>query len=269
MDVFLSTLTDRQMQLAYQNGLVNTILGDYEEMPTPPQGTYEWKFDIKEPELVCDLVTNYSENGIENQRVIAVSYGEMTYNTDFTRRTNTPTYTGSGLELVGITKIGNDGIKNYFVFTRFPNKTKIKNSEEFGVDTSNNAVKLFDSDTGEDLFVLHDARIPESQKELYANAFFDDGYLSTIENNYGRYAGYVIQNGDNPIVTSDERDKKAIRYGTRYRGKCGNDRFSIGELCRSKSLKETQEKIVNSLLKQTKEEKRKNSKDDIAQGDPR
>ena len=267
--ILLKSLSDTDKEIANKNGIINTILGEYsDEIPTPPQGTYEWKFDQKnEPEIVCDLETSYSEGGIENQRVIAISYGEITYNTNFSRKTNKPTYTSSGLELVGVTKIGNDGVKNYFVFTRFDNKTKIRNAQDYGVDTSNNSVKFFDTNTGDELFILHDDRIPEHQKEFYANAFFDDSYLSSIVDKYGRYAGYVYQDINTPIIMANEYDKKAVKYASKYRGKCGNDKFAIGELCKSKYLKDLQEGIVNSLLKQTKDEK--NNARDISQGEQR
>lgn len=245
------TLSEKQkMQLHGEkiNGkkadVMTVVLGDYRNYYIPEKDTFEWEFrEFREPQVILNTVANYSEDEVENQRVIAVSYGFLNYKTGFTKEDikNGPSRATNGssyeLELIGVTRKGIDGESTYFMFTSFDNvrlmsQTEInshkdsvlmnysfiKKSEdslfgrllnktsrlEQGEDLENPQIRMYDRLTGEPQYLVKTTRrIPENLEQFYAKVFFSDLYLSATQKAYSGYAGVVVDDVGEPRITHE------------------------------------------------------------------
>lgn len=257
---------------------VSTILGDFKAYPTPPKGTYVWEFKEIEPEIILDTVADYSEGQVENQRVIAVSYGFLNYGTDISIDTRKPTRGSSyELELIGVTRKGIEGESTYFTFTTFDNTT-IKNKDE--IKPNDNLVienyyfngregKLMNNTSGkEQVIVKSKERIPKDLEQYYAQIFFSDIYMQAVEKFYSRYSGTVIETDGTPHIVYEEPLKvapiktrdylEAIRYASKYPTIYnGNRKITMESYCTSDYLKARQAAIVEDVLKNAKKTERK------------
>lgn len=211
----------------------------------PEKGENAWAYEsYREPELICDLEANYSKDGMENQRVVAFRYGRLKYR-------NTQDIGGFNIdrtaempELVGISRIGKDGTKTYFVlmppldrlsFRPYGEKPQdpgdrpysflitqdVKVTTRSGgtrVRKETKPAKLVDGKTGRKLSAFRNREIPEHLKEFYAKVFFSDEYLeSAIEHN-GRYIGAVIETDNGPQIVPTDAGKLnlAAAYYAKY-----------------------------------------------------
>lgn len=251
-NILWGSLTDEEKKLATRiGGIVNVILGDPYSYSVPPEGTYEWEFKEKKPEIVFDGFANYSENGIENQRVVAVSYGNLYFETDFIKRTNEPLKSSSALELIGVTRKGNDGEKNYFIFTEL----NLKDSKDDSII----------SIPEENFEINKTNRIPKEQEDFYAKIFLSDLYLDATTESYSRSTGIVYTNNSGktriiPDLTKDYYNIRALKYANKYASKWISNVqnaervYTIEEIVTSKHFEKLQEKISRQLFKAGKSE---------------
>ncbi len=261
-----------EKQKANEDGIVNSILGNIKDQKIPRKGTYKWEFKkYKKPVVICDTEANYSNDGIENQRVIAISYGTINYSKPRTKQSS------EGLELVGVTRIGADKERTYFVVTGF-DRAELKKSEDaendkkldLYVDGKN--AKIKEKDTNREYVLVEKDRIPEELEDYYSKIFFSDVYLDAVEKYYHRYAGIVVQDENSiPKIKKDTAlqtflsDSEAIRYATKYAGICGTGHASLEELCESNGIiADLQKNMVHILRNKPKEkELEKNSDKEV------
>lgn len=252
---------------------VSTILGDFRAYPTPSKGTYVCEFREIEPQVILDTVADYSEGQVENQRVIAVSYGFLNYGTNISIDTRKPTQ-GSyyELELIGVTRKGIEGDSTYFTFTTFDNtsikeKSEVKPEDDLVIENyyfNGLQGKLVDNKSGsEQVIVKSKRRIPEDLEQYYAQVFFSDVYMDAVDKFYSRYSGTVVKRMgkpcivyERPVKTISEEPKdylKAVRYANRYPIYYnGNMRTTMDSYCNSGYLKAKQKKIVEKRLSMSK-----------------
>lgn len=80
----------------------------------PKEGDYYWSFVANsKPEVVLNEPVEFSKDGIENQDIAVISYGDFMYgkNVGFSRFDEFP------MKLIGVTVFGKDENKNYFLVT--------------------------------------------------------------------------------------------------------------------------------------------------------
>ncbi len=232
-------MSDEEKEEANENGILNSILGNTAGNKPLQKGAYDWEFKkYKKPIIIFDGEADYSENGIENQRVIAISYGAIDY------KKSDDVDNHEGLELIGVTRIGTDREKTYFFVTAFDKAKLVKDFEvdpdrdeevSFYVDGRN--AKMRDKDY-QDYVIVKKDRITPEQREFFSKIFFSDLYLNLVEKVYNRYAGVVIPDGKGtPKITKDRllpyfsSDSEAMRYASMYPGVCGSGFATLEELC--------------------------------------
>ncbi len=262
----------------------------------PEKGENAWAYEsFGKPELICDLEADYSKDGMENQRVIAFRYGRLKYR-------NTQDIGGFNIdrtaempELVGISRIGKDGTKTYFVlmppldrlsFRPYGEKPQepgerpysflitqdVKVTTRSGgtrVRKETKPAKLVDGKTGKKLSAFRNRDIPENLKEFYAKVFFSDEYLEKAIAHNGRYIGTVIETDNGPQVVPTDAGKlnlSAAYYAKYHEGTV--DRLRTGtfeEYCSSSELEIRQYNLINDYEKGKAEEKKsKKAKTDEA-----
>lgn len=254
----------------------------FEENENSPK-RYEnsWKYEsLSKPELICDLSANYSEDGIENQRVIAFRYGKLSSS----KKSNSEPFvvdTSSGnSDLIGITRIGKDGARTYFVLMQpmdrmtfkpigeipndpgdklynftFTEDTKV--STRLGGTRIKSKTKLgeiFDGNTGRRLNAFINKDIPEDLKEFFAKVYFSDEYLSNAIKHNSRYIGYVVNSQNRPVVRTSDLEKtnlSAAQYAAVFPGIVDGRRVENFEtFCTSGELSMKQYNLINDYENQ-------------------
>lgn len=253
------------------------------------EGTFKWSVrESAEPKVILDVNAEYSQNGEENQRVVAVSYGKFMYDTMF-NKDGKPTISSEALDLVGVTRLGRDGVKTYFVVVPFrdikfkpdryfnpevdgPNERKIfANGVEVPIVDSFAASKLDEykregmrplnttyqaAIQGGRLRMLVSDKIPENKVDFYSKVAFSDAILSqAVDSNY-RFAGIVMDTDYGTGVTLDASytfnpyDIEALMYASAYSGKIGRREYiNFEEYCKSSELMAKHLGIVRDVTK--------------------
>ncbi len=188
----------------------------------------EWNFyKFPKPKVILNNMANYSSNGIENQKVIAVSYGKIEYaNVDVLNL----------LELIGVTRIGEDGENTYFFGMNFidPDEIDIRNLKS----------------------IASQERIPKETEDFYSKIAFSDRYLDMIIKEQYRYAGMCKERDGLYGFTRNKYLKKIMKYVSDNLGRCGNSYCTLEELCApGKEIDQLQRSIVEDIKSKT------NSKD--------
>lgn len=181
----IKTIPEEKVEEFKKSGIdFSTLFFDHKE--SEKQNSFE-TWDIKEfekPHLILNETANYTPEGSADQKVIAVSYGKFVYGLQ-TNQGDTPKISNGLVELVCISRIGEDGQKDYFVLVPFQGKQK---------NSSNTNKQYIDSTSV----------IPENLRKFYANIFFSDTYLkSAIKENH-RFAGLVHINEDGPTIEAND-----------------------------------------------------------------
>ena len=252
----------------------------------PKKEENSWSFvSLEKPELLCDLQADYSQDGVENQRVVAFRYGRFKY---------TKTEEGAGgfnidttnmmPELVGISRIGKDGTKTYFVLMPPIDRIVYRSIKDKTVDPGDKLIEfsvtqdvpvktpsgrtriekqtvptnVVDGKTGKRLNIFRNKDIPEELEEFFAKVYFSDEYLSSVIKHNARYLGSVEQTKDGPVIhPTDEHkfDLAAAHYAEHFPGIV--DRRMVkdfGAFCSSSELEIKQYNLINereTVLRET------------------
>ncbi len=265
----------------------------------PKKEENSWSYDpLKKPELLCDLQAEYSENGIENQRVVAFRYGRFKYGrTQNEEGGFNIDNTDVMPELVGISRIGKDGTKTYFVLMPPIDRIKYRPATDKTVDPGDRLLKftvtqdievpttsggkrvqrktvptdVVDGKTGKKVNIFRNKEIPEELEEFFAKVYFSDEYLSSVIENNARYLGSVEQGEDGPVIhPSDEEklDLSAAHYAAYFPGRVGKLMVrNFESFCSSTELEIRQYNLVNDRERELKAKaKPSKSKKDDGQG---
>lgn len=284
-----------QKRYAYANAEIAESLptGIYETSKSVPAATLlfdklkrnpekhesSWSFEsFQKPEVICDMEANYSEAGIENQRVIAIRYGKFKYQKPKELGVFNIDESYDMPELVGITRLGKDGLKNYFVLMpplsklvfrpkddptveadELPYSFKATEKSEIPTRSGKNAVvyqekpvEIVDKNGVKyNTFLLKG--IPDRLKDYYAKVYFSDEYLSQVISNNARYLGNVEETDDGiRIRPSDigKEDLAAAHYAIKYPGIVdGRKVRSLEQYCNSTELEMKQFTMIQDVEK--------------------
>ena len=264
-----------QFEKAKKDGIDSVIFSGKKRRPSR-EGTFSWAVrELREPKVILDTMAEYSANGDENQRVIAVNYGKFVYGTMFNRE-GQPTISSEALDLVGVTRLGKDGVKTYFVLAPFtevqfksdrlfrpevdgPNERRILVDGKEAPIVDGLTANLLDSyrrsgmrpsnpkyqagiRTGRLHMILSD-KIPAEKADYYAKVAFSDRVLKrAVEGNY-RFAGEVRETmygsgmSLDASYTHNPYDVEALMYAYRYPGQIGRKQYiNFEAYCKSTDL---------------------------------
>ena len=266
----------------------------FEELKRKPMiGENRWAYEsLKKPELLCDLEANYSNDGIENQRVIAFRLGKLKYKNPVEMEGFNIDRTAEMPELIGVTRMGNDGNNTYFVlmppidrltfrpvgeipqdpgekpysFTITKDVQVTTRSGLTRIERRSEVANIVDSKTGQKLNAFKNKEIPENLKEFFAKVYFSDEYLSNAIENNARYIGSVVETDNGPqIRTADveKYDLAAAHYAALHQGTVDKIQTrSFESYCSSFELELKQYNLINAYQrKQAREANKKKDED--------
>lgn len=252
-------LNDKEQEKILDDDGIEKILFPKPNNSTLEKYAYEWNIRrYRNPKILFDTQAIYSEDGSENQRVMAVKYGEFDYNAKF-NRTGENKISSTAMELIGITRSGKDGFKNYFVLVPVNNLSIKKDSEISEQDRIKNIVingkkrTLIDKNTHEPIYFVKNDSISKAEEEFYAKVAFSDEILNhVIKSNY-RYAGSVIsEQGKLKLDATSSvtpTDIEAAKYASLYPGRVGRTQYeSLTAYCNSPELLSDHMDIIKKLL---------------------
>lgn len=211
----------------------------------PQKNENAWNYEsYKKPELICDIEAQYSENGIENQRVIAFRHGKLKYRNTAEKDGVYIDNTAGMPELIGITRLGKDGTKTYFVlmqpldkmtFRPIGEKPEDPGEKPYGftitqdvevptrfggtkTERQSSVAQIVDGKTKEKLNAFLNRDIPENLKDFFVKVYFSDEFLSNAIRNNARYIGTVLETDDGPRIRASDVGKSdlAAAYYAKY-----------------------------------------------------
>lgn len=258
----------------------------------PKKGESAWVYEsLKEPELLCDLDANYSKDGIENQRVIAIRLGKLKYKDPQILEGLNYDRTAEMPELIGVTRIGKDETKNYFVlmppidrltFRPVGEKPQEPGEKPFEfsitqdiqvqtrsgltrIERQTNSADIVDAKTGQKMNAFKNKEIPEALKEFFAKVYFSDEYLSAAIENNARYIGHVVETDNGPQIRASDVEKAdiaAAHYAAYHPGIV--DKLPTKSFTKYCASFELQLKYYNALKKHQREKDASKKKDEDA-----
>ena len=254
------SFTPEEIMRDEQDGLTSAVFGNNAMMKVE-DGSFSWEIKkYKTPEVLCDIVTNYSKNGEENQRVVAISYGKFAYGTMF-REDSTPTMSSDLTEVVGVTRLGKDGVHTYFVLMPFDNLDfkhleDVKDGEKLRkIYLNGKSSALWDSKTNRRIHLVQRDKIPEELAEFFANIALSDEFLSAaIDHNYS-YTGTVNAKSGVPKIQAsylrNATDVDAARYASEHSGTVSGVTFAtINSYLNSTDLNAEHLRLVQRVLEE-------------------
>lgn len=247
---------------------------------SPEKTENSWSLEsFSKPEVICDMFANYSENGVENQRVIAIRYGKFKYQKPSDSNLFNLDEVSDMPELVGISRIGKDGTKNYFVLMPPLSRLVFRKKddptiepdeqpygftirEKFEVPGSRGKTTYAYHESSADIVDTDGVRyntflskgIPENLKDFYAKVYFSDEYLKQAISHNARYVGTVADTDDGPRIRPSDigkTDLAAAHYAVKYPGFVdGRKVKSLEKYCSSGELDIRQYTMIQELERQ-------------------
>lgn len=200
--------------IANQNSLPKTT---YE----PKEGDYYWNFvpDSK-PKVILNEPVEFSKNGIENQDIAVISYGDFMYG----RSVGYSRFDEFPMKLIGVTVLGKDENKNYFLVTPEENIRDMQNRKN----------------------IEYYKKVLLSTYTLDESVAHRDRFLPEIS---------IDENGDASLEYEKEfsmldlKPLEALKYANQFPGFMGRELGSstLQNLCNSPKLFELQMQLLYDL----------------------
>lgn len=186
----------------------------------PKEGDYYWYFMPTKPKVVLEDSIEYSKDGIENQEIFVASYGDFVCG----KKLGKSEFNDIPLELIGVTILGNDENKNYFLLTPMSNISDM---------------------------------LQGRNKEYYKKVLLSSVVLDGVMGKQNRLLPKISldDNGNASLDYGDEfelldlNSAEAIKYASVFPGKIGREHSSstLLELCNSQELFQEQMKTIYEL----------------------
>lgn len=182
----LQGLTTAKRRAAQKTSIEQVLYGDENDIELPDTDSIEWHIEAYDmPQVLCDEYTNYSELPELKQRVIAVSYGRFHYKMGkLNNKIVQP-------EIVGVTRIGTEGVSNYFAVVPLDD-VSFKSADD-----------------------LQESEVSDS----IVNLLFSDYNMKNAKLRNNFYVGTIlIKNGIPVLNAQNTTDKEALYQATQKLG---------------------------------------------------
>ena len=182
----LQGLTTAKRRVAQKTSIEQVLYGDDVDFEIAYKDDIQWHIEpYDKPQILCDRYTNYSDDQEIKQRVIAVSYGKLHYKIGMINNAIVQP------EIIGVTRIGKDGVSNYF------------------------AVAPLDSVFFKTIEELQEDELSDS----IVNLLFSDYNMKNAKSRNNFYVGSIFMKNGNPVLSAqDMTDKEALYQATLIEG---------------------------------------------------
>lgn len=254
IEALVSGMTEDEIEKVSKCKTVEEVIFERPETIPLKDGSYSWQIkQYSQPVLLLDKIAEYAPNANENQRVIAISYGKFYYETMFNNEGQS-TVSADNLELIGVTRIGVDGSKSYFVLapTMQASLKRIFNIDQKDVNITGVVGTIGEDNIEKRLFLVRESGIPADLENFYATVVFSNECLEAAINNNFRYVGEASMLDETPRLTArykgNEQDIEAACYASQYPGRVGNNVFaSLDRFCNTPELLCEHFETINKL----------------------
>ncbi len=249
-----STLTPEEKNKAENEGWESVLTYRRSGNSVPREGSVDWHYQpFEKPQLICDTIVKYSENGDEYQRVVMISYGKFHYNDGLFDSSIVQS------ELVGISRIGKDGIYTYskiipldtISFRETSNLQKGEGKVTFTSSKTGRQLDIKDEKTKNVLFGFHSRKIPEDYRYSFVADFTSDKRLQLFDD-YGIEFLGMQQRCSSGIKIENEdlagAEANAVAYACLYpehKGKSGRTLMDIKE---DSSFRRIHNELVHAVV---------------------
>lgn len=221
---------------------------------------HDWRIKLySNPKFICDLVAKYSNSGEENQRVVAVSYGRFESDSMFNQN-NIPLAKDT-MQFLGISRLGKDGLKNYFVLASLTNNVLMRaldlkedeDERDISIDEFRTMLQVADGPNKKYIY-----RIPQELEDYYATVAFSDECLDKAVKQNNRFAGSVDISRGKPRISAGYREQarniEAAFHACRYPGNIGGRIYvSLEHFCKSTELLAKHIETISEMIRYQRE----------------
>ncbi len=214
------------------------------------QNGHRWNIKLySRPKFICDSMARYYKDGEEDQRVVAVSYGMFESESMFNQE-NIPLSVET-MQFLGISRLGKDGLKNYFVLASLPNNILVQalgeDERAISIDEFKN---MLQRSNGQNKNYVY--KIPKELEDYYATVAFSDECLDKAITQNSRFVGSVDMSRGKPRISAGYREQarniEAACHACRYPGNIGGRiYFSLEHFCKSTELLAKHVETVNEM----------------------
>lgn len=247
---------------------ISAIFSSNNKIENPSKDEIKWDIELsKKPQILCNINAEY--DGVENQRVIAISYGKFHFKKGNVDNSIVPP------EIIGVTRLGNDGVHHYFILAQL-DKINLKDSFDIGENDKKFEFKLngkkaviIDDKTQNPVYsTIESEKIPKDLYEFFAKTFFSDAYLDRVIAENNRYAGSVYKKPSGQIqfsMPAVDYQKEAIKDAMSVPGSVGNQKMTLKEFFNRPELVTLHYKLITDIINQisiseTKRDNNENSR---------
>lgn len=250
-----STLTVEEKNKVEIDGWDSVLTYRRSAKNAPREGSVDWHYQaFEKPELICDTIVKYSENGDEYQRVVMISYGKFHYNDGLFDSSIVQS------ELVGISRIGKDGIYTYskvipldtISFRESDKAQKGEGRVKFSRTGNEDELVIKDSKTQRPLFGFHSKKIPEDYRYSFVADFTADKRLQLFDK-YGIEFLGMQQRGSSGIKIENEdlagAEANAVAYACLYPEYKRRDGRTLRDIKEASSFRARHNALVGAVMK--------------------
>lgn len=215
-----STLTPEEKNKVANEGWDSVLTYRRSGNNMPKEGSVDWHYQpFEKPELICDTVVKYSENGDEYQRVVMISYGKFHYNDGLFDSSIVQS------ELVGISRIGKDGINTYSKIIpldtiSFRETSELRHGEgRVRFSKENKELEVKDAKTRNVLFGFHSRKIPEDYRYSFVADFTSDKRLQLFDEQGIEFLGMQQRSSSGIKIENEDlagAEANAVAYACVY-----------------------------------------------------
>lgn len=217
---YSKTLTLEERNKVDKEGWDSVLTYRRNAKSVPSEGSVNWHYEpFEKPDLICDTIVNYSEDGDEYQRVIMISYGKFHYNDGIFDNSLVQS------ELVGISRIGKDGVYDYSKIIpldtiSFRDTSGLKKGEgRVKFSANGRTVAIKDDKTKNTLFGFHSRKVPEDFRQSFAADFTSDKRMQLFDEYGIQFIGMQQRCGSGIKIENEDlggAEAKAVAYACLY-----------------------------------------------------
>lgn len=248
-----STLTVEEKNKVDKEGWESVLTYRRSGNTVPKKGTVDWHYQaFEKPELICDTVVKYSDDGDEYQRVVMISYGKFHYNDGLFDSSIVQS------ELVGISRIGKDGIYSYSKIIpldtiSFRDTDKAKKGEgRVKFSTKGKEINVKDDKTKNVLFGFHSRKVPEDYRYSFVADFTADKRLQLFDEHGIEFLGMQQRCSSGIKIENEDlagAEANAVAYACKYPEYKQQDGRTLLDIKEAPSFRARHNALVGAVMK--------------------